>query len=124
MPLDIKLARARCEAATPEPWLISSSFLVVMPDAKVIAQTSLPTIGLGLKDAAANTLHIAHARTDLPAALDRIEVADRLIQAYRTLFDADNKAPKVATDKWFEWHSTACDALDAAEAAYKEIADA
>lgn len=68
-----KAARARCEAATPGPW-------VNMPDGPlfglILASGDHICEMPPLDDRTEDFEFIAHARTDLPAALDALDAKD------------------------------------------------
>jgi hypothetical protein len=114
--------RARCDAATPGPWAwVEEGGNVSSPDddgaieVGLLVSTSLPqyqfddhdrpfvfswtwvldakarsdTIGVKMPDAC----FIAHARTDLPAALDEIDRLEALLRAH----GIDPAAPATAT---------------------------
>jgi hypothetical protein len=68
-------ARARCEAATPGPWVQSNTHSDVLgPTLAIIARLRLET------NHEANLDFIAHARSDLPAALEALEEAQGLVR--------------------------------------------
>jgi hypothetical protein len=90
-PFDAKAARARCEAATPGPWIASDDSEPLRigshgehPPAYVPRMGRRYVLGM---DAAGrpyqpferDAAFIAHARTDLPAALDEIEALKALL---------------------------------------------
>jgi hypothetical protein len=84
--MDTQAARERCEAATPEPWLAVPSTSMkwdergnvgivadVQESARVIGEV-FETVGHGVHAGAkANAEFVAHARSDLPAALEALE---------------------------------------------------
>lgn len=64
-------ARARCERATPGPWVPVSLVKLGRPGREALM---IRSEGRGMPiDNADDTEFIAHARTDLPAALDAID---------------------------------------------------
>ena len=78
-PEDRAAARARCEAATSGPWTTVGNTLYIRngepPYEEGIDWFSFP----GGRDIAE---FIAHARTDLPAALDALDVADHSVGVF------------------------------------------
>jgi hypothetical protein len=71
-------ARERCEAATPVPWVQSNTHSDVLgPTLAIIARLRLET------NHEANLDFIAHARSDLPTALEALEEAQRKLEAVR-----------------------------------------
>jgi hypothetical protein len=98
-PFDAKAARARCEAATPGEWAVGE------PEACVNLDPDGPCVWAGdylvadlrrgdPSDAdpydAADATFIAHARTDLPAALDQIEALQARLTAILAMLDAED----------------------------------
>ena len=63
--LDLPAIKKLCEAATPEPWAVER----VEPDVYVM---SGKTVIASMGDFYPEAEFVAHARSDLPAALDRI----------------------------------------------------
>src|SRR3990167_8963450 len=75
LPSDLAAIRARCEAATPGPWRASENGRGVP---SVVGKIIVALYGLHdgngiFSKAAANITFIAHARTDLPLLLARLE---------------------------------------------------
>lgn len=77
--LDIPAIKARCEAATPKPWVsapepgcIANSYLT-----KLIARV-MPLDKLG--ELRANTEFIAHARSDIPELVTALAEAHKLLE--------------------------------------------
>ena len=65
---DPQEARERCEAATPEPWLAEGG--------NILTGAKVP---LALSMSFANARFVAHARSDLPAALEAIKSMERTV---------------------------------------------
>lgn len=91
MTLDTKAARARCDAATPGPWRHVGIGIVERAELPLLHREIADCSGrMGLNDGdSAPTLRdatfIAHARTDLPAALDEVDA----LRAALAWVDAD-----------------------------------
>ncbi len=69
--MDIQAAKKRCEAATPEPWSADN------PDNRLVAGSQgfwVADCGMSMRPCADRDF-IAHARSDLPAALEALEEA-------------------------------------------------
>ena len=83
--MDIQAARERCEAATEGPWLRhqwGTKSQVV--EAKVNTETApgIKMVGqriLAREMLKANAEFVAHARSDLPAALEALEEAQKIV---------------------------------------------
>ncbi len=78
--LDVAAVRARCEAATAGPW---EPYFTVHGDPFVVSGRFLfpgdilATVSIAAEDyGRADALFIAHARTDVPALLDRLAVCE------------------------------------------------
>jgi hypothetical protein len=82
--LDTQAARARCEAATEEPWAVDGLnrlFIVAPKHPKHGIITDFgPRATKGHPERDANAEFIARARSDLPAALDALEEAQGNIE--------------------------------------------
>ncbi len=91
---DPQAARARCEAAIPEPWRAELEYVSAFipgkrPNGEIIGRWQ-PSISGLLSDEQmrANAEFAAHARTDLPAALEALEEAQKKLDAIRRAIDA------------------------------------
>lgn len=71
MGFDREAARARCDAATEGPWTLDSP-----PEASLIISTPTTWAVFDGEAETDDAEFIAHARTDLPAALDQLEAAE------------------------------------------------
>lgn len=94
--------RARCEAASPD-WRIETGFcgstmrpFLVRPEKDGIQ------FGASVQDADDLTF-AAYARSDLPRALDALEIALRCIQEDADSWDADTRASERGRS---DWHKT------------------
>lgn len=100
MTFDRKAARARCEAATPGPWVVKDNVERYMPDeepGRIVYEYHWLSIGTAddknvIADMRAceweppdstDLDFIAHARTDLPLALDELDEKDAEIERLR-----------------------------------------
>jgi hypothetical protein len=131
--LDVAAIRARCEAATDGPWLIDSLesgeyglFIDRDPDAE--------RLGCGGRQVAgwlteANAEFIAHARADLPAALDEIERLRAALDEARAEVErltrdraAWRSMQEEAARYWSAWEASSKRNLARAEAAESALA--
>ena len=62
---DIEAIRQRCEAATPGPWAITLDLRLIQDKPQLPGQNLFKIMD--------DLRFIAHARTDIPALLDRLE---------------------------------------------------
>lgn len=74
-PFDLIASKARCEAASAGPWRhIAADNLIEDSEGFIVWQARSLACSVEQRDA--NGAFIAHARTDLPAAIARIERAE------------------------------------------------
>ncbi|KKK47592.1 hypothetical protein LCGC14_3153620 [marine sediment metagenome] len=83
---DPQAARERCEAATPEPWVAELDYVSALipgkrPNGEIIGRLQ-PSISdlFSREQEYANAEFAAHARSDLPAALEVLEAIRRVAE--------------------------------------------
>lgn len=95
--------KARANAATPGPWTASAphpycgEIWVVGPDDPDGA------IATGFDDTPADAAFIAHARTDVPWLLDRIEALEQELAAQRAIGEAAEHAIEELSEAALGW---------------------
>ena len=90
-PKERQAMRERCDAATEGPWEAEYSNVFAKDRhgnrVTVLGSTSIPH-----EERMANALHQAHARTDLPACLDALEVAEKRCKLFEDALIGINTA--------------------------------
>ncbi len=119
-------ARARCEAATEGPWEWSDQFHACEHDGLAsssglnVVRSAIDYGGSIVEVDEADARFIAHARTDLPRALDLIERMAGVLRDARenlTLFHDDDEGGSVNDEDGWE-------VRDRIDALLKEVSDA
>jgi len=124
--MDIAAAKKRCEAATGGPWLVTdrneAGDRYVGPAEEYVAIVVRDALARLMTDA--NAEFIAHARTDLPAALEALEEAKGLIAALRLqIWNEGNSTTELLLDRAREIEAKDR-ALEAAQKAAEVCGDA
>ena len=96
MTWDIEAAKKRCEEATPGPWWMQGR---LYEDETGIAGGVYPDVGFEIDEEGGTTAiiqdgisesdadFIAHARTDLPAAIARIEWLEKMLERAKAIIE-------------------------------------
>ena len=86
MTFNLPAAKKRCEEATPGPWVDTSTLDEVRPIASVAGDSYCEICyDPEMDDRENDRAFIAHARTDLPAAIARIEWQEKRLDEAREM---------------------------------------
>ncbi len=110
--MDIQAARARCEAASEAPWAVGHE-----PQLNMVAECGDTNNGLSLyvfayhlAPAEADAEFIAHARSDLPVALEALEEAQAASEEYENRWmAAQQEIESLKADLAFVKHAALSD---------------
>ncbi len=114
--MDTAAAKKRCEAASKGPWAsegpggwVSGPIPGGRPNGEIIGRFRLERTGLHYEqDDQANADFAAHARTDLPAALEALEEAQRKNERLKAALEKANRQHNWETHGYYEGSEADC----------------